>query len=236
MEINNQSEQYLTKQLSRLFHRIERIIVPSNSMVNSNIGMKLGYLLNRVKSGEFFENSDTIDGKIQMIENPKTEIVTSNQNRRKSDRFAITSSNSSKTEFIPRKVIWDPLQSVLISTILEEMGIDSLPEKIATEIEDERSAQEEIQLKHKSKLKIKLLQVSLLTFKWMTCYFTAFSILNSMLDLTHGRIEMASRLYRVYGVENLILSVNTSILPTMLSPIQYQPKKVYYSNSSSTLR
>ena len=174
MEINNQSEQYLTKQLSRLFHRIERIIVPSNSMVNSNIGIKLSYLLNRVKAGEFFENSDTIDGNTEITANPKTEIVTNNQIRRKSDRFVATSSNNSKTEFIPRKVIWDPLQNILVSTILEEMGIQSLPEKIATEIEDERSAQEEIQLKQKSKLKIKLLQVSLITFESMNkCHITS---------------------------------------------------------------
>lgn len=163
MEINNQSEQYLTKQLSKLFHRIERIIVPSNSMLNSNIGIKLGSLLNRVKAGEFFENSNVGNNDVsENSNNPKTGIVSNTQSRRKSDRFVANSSNNSKLEFIARKVIWGLLEDVLVSTILEEIGAESFPVKIVTEIEDERSAQEEIELKHKAKTKVKFLQVSIL--------------------------------------------------------------------------
>ena len=174
MEINNQSEQYLTKQLSKLFHRLERILVPSNSIVNSNIGIKLGHLLNRIKDGEFFETSDDHHESLlrakdenssssNVKHNDNTSITTLQRPRKRSERVAATNcSNNQKSEFIPHKVVWNHLEAVLTSLILEEIGIDSLPEKIKSEIDDERSAQEEVEIKSKAKMKVKLLQVRLI--------------------------------------------------------------------------
>lgn len=171
MEINNRSEQYLTKQIAKLLHRIERILVPSNSIQNSNIPIKLGYLLSRVKNGEFFENCDESNSDVISCSHDtkhQSEIV--NLKRRKSERFAASASKNPKEEFVPRKVIWNTLQDILISTILEETGLEVLPEKIESEIEDERSAQEEVVVKHKSKIKIKSLQVGYL----ISCSFYSF--------------------------------------------------------------
>jgi hypothetical protein len=48
---------YLTKELSKLFHRIERILVPANSIVENTVGVRLNDVMANVKKGDFFRDT-----------------------------------------------------------------------------------------------------------------------------------------------------------------------------------
>ena len=52
--ISSQADSNLLKELTKMIHRIERIIVPSNSIVFNAIGSKLDTFLLKLKSGLFF--------------------------------------------------------------------------------------------------------------------------------------------------------------------------------------
>lgn len=49
-----QADNNLLKELTKMIHRIERIIVPSNSIVFNVLGSKIDSLLLKIKSGFFF--------------------------------------------------------------------------------------------------------------------------------------------------------------------------------------
>ena len=138
MEHNSLSELYLIKQISKLFLRLERIIVPSNELRESAVGPKLATLLNRVKRGDFFE-----DCIIEKIDNVKV------------------SKKRQDIEFVPKQLQWNNFEKYLYPILLEETNSTDMPQKLLSEIMDERNAQEETASKYRSKYVVEKLQVNI---------------------------------------------------------------------------
>lgn len=159
MENVPQSEPYLIKQLSKLFHRIERILVPSDFIKESDVGPKLTKLLSHVKRGDFFEVSEPA---------PKVSKCFG-QNGKKN--------NKNSSEFNALRVKWEPLQSILHGIIQAELNTEIIPDKLATEIETERKAQDEVDAKYKIKMRVQDLQV-FVTFKFSVLTINLFSTSN----------------------------------------------------------
>jgi hypothetical protein len=138
---NNQSESYLTKQLAKLLCRLERILIPNDSMRATDVGLKFSSLLSRIKLGEFFENYEN-----------KSETFLLGR-KRPLDK------SKNDTSSIPRYVNWILLESSLKKIIMEDLNTDIIPSNIIDEIESEKYVQMEVNSKSSIKMKIQNLQV-----------------------------------------------------------------------------
>lgn len=139
---NNQSEPYLIKQFSKLFHRIERILVPSDDIQVSNAGPMLSKLLNKIKTGYFFEDICTLT--------PGIDSTNNSLSRKRNDK---------PIDFVPKRVKWDILEPLIREIVLKDIDESEIPEKIAIEIEMERKAQVDAAIKSNVKMKIQQLQL-----------------------------------------------------------------------------
>lgn len=52
-----EGDTYLTKELKKLFTRLERIIVPQHAIIENTVGVKLQAVLDDIKSGMYFQDS-----------------------------------------------------------------------------------------------------------------------------------------------------------------------------------
>lgn len=118
------TDAYYYKQISKLIHRIERIIVPSNTVIHSNASSILENLLNLVKEGVFYESIHNAKGK---------HLGKLDENK-------------------PKRVNWDKLEQKLLNIISSDIKVSSTQLfKINEEIAIERRFQKDEDLKLKTK-------------------------------------------------------------------------------------
>ena len=140
MAENLHSAEYLTKQISKLLHRIERVMIPSNEVVHSNISSRISSLSKKIKAQAFFED----------IELPPVAAVVGKK-----------SAPRNQTKDIPlKKVSWDKLEKEIIFAISDgDVEGFVAPSEVINEIEDERRLQSQEVLKLQGKLTLARLQV-----------------------------------------------------------------------------
>lgn len=129
-----QADTALTKDMTKLINRIERIFVPTNSTVHSLMGEKLVSIHKNIQQGVYFCDILEI---------------------RHEDIFKITSKNS---ENVVRQVNWDLFLANLKAAVSDDPSYE-LPKDVLDEITLERRTQDDIISKSLKKERIRLLQV-----------------------------------------------------------------------------
>ncbi len=133
--ISAQADVNLLKDITKLVHRIERILVPINSLVHSTIGQKLDTLLVKAKSGTFFEDARRF---------PHNDLL----------------GNDLRTiEPLFRKVAWPKFEAAILNTVSDGDPDYQLPLTVQNDIAMEKRAHEERLEKAASKERVRRLQV-----------------------------------------------------------------------------
>lgn len=155
------SPEYLNKQVLKLLHRVERLMVPANSLVASNIGSNILALTKKVKENKFIEeikfaplNLGTEEIKMSPLGAPLA------QNRDSSD--SSSDHNEKDKELIgrPRRVKWDSLIDSIVCAISDGNTSDFVvPPQVQSEIDTEKGCQEAEEAKLRGKTKLRLFQV-----------------------------------------------------------------------------
>lgn len=138
--LTQQADVNLLKETTKLVHRIERILVPSSSLVYSSIGTKVSTFLNNLNQRKYFCDV--------------TELSHSD----------LSKGSGKYAENVFRRVDWDLFIKDLTNIIGENDPTYVLPKEALDEIERERIDFENILSKVIKKEKIRLLQVRLFVF------------------------------------------------------------------------
>jgi hypothetical protein len=125
----------LLKEMKKLVNRIERILVPHNSLVFSTIGKRLETLQTRVNNGEFFEDVNAFPVAELLGYEPKS------------------------IEALVRRVAWDSFEAQLMETLSEGDVAYILHPEAQLEIETERRVHADKLAKAATKEKVRRLQV-----------------------------------------------------------------------------
>jgi hypothetical protein len=135
MALDLHSGEYLIKQVQKLLHRVERLMVPSHSIVVSNIGHRISQLNKQVKNGHFLVDMNVGVGS--------------------------TLSTASKSNGgCPKQIQWDSLEPEIIFAISDGVleGF-CVPRVVQEEINTEKNAQLLEDIKYKGKAKLRTFQV-----------------------------------------------------------------------------
>lgn len=141
-----QADANLLKDTTKLVHRVERILVPSSSLVYSSIGTKISIFLNNLNQRKYFYDV--------------TELSHSD----------ILKASGKSSENVTRRIDWNLFVKDLTNIIGEDDPTYVLPKEALDEIERERADFEITLSKAVKKEKIKLMQVSTICF-----YYRVFS-------------------------------------------------------------
>ena len=142
MAENLHSADYLTKQVLKLLNRIERVMIPSNEVIHSNISNRIDTLGKQVKRQVFFEDINLA---------PRTSIGKKSIPRNAPKEVAL------------KKVVWDKLEKEIIFSISDgEVESFVIPTEVQNEIEDEKRVQSQELLKLQGKLTLVRLQVTII--------------------------------------------------------------------------
>lgn len=133
--VSAQADATLLKEITKLIHRIERILVPTNSLVHSTIGARLDGLLGEIKKGKYFEDVNKF---------PVQDLI----------GYDVRS-----IEPLFRKVSWDKLGMAIWKTVGEGDESYILPDSVINEIAMERQVHEEKLLKATNKERVRRMQV-----------------------------------------------------------------------------
>lgn len=133
--ISAQADTTLLKEITKLIHRIERILVPTNSLVHTTIGAKLDGLLGDIKKGKFFEDVKRF---------PVNDLI----------GYDIKS-----IEPLFRKVAWEKLGMAIWKTVNEGDETYILPDSVLNEIAMERQVHEDKLEKAANKEVVRRMQV-----------------------------------------------------------------------------
>lgn len=138
------SDAYLTKRLSKMIHRIDRI-AESNQTLQLNVGLKLGLLLKQVERGNYYS-----DAKL---------VVTELKSGRKVSSKRSSAANAVSSDAIIHKIVnWDYLKRDIIE-ILSRGDINFvIPEKIFDEMNCEHNMHFEEESKLRAREKLRFLQ------------------------------------------------------------------------------
>lgn len=133
--ISAQADANLLKDITKLIHRIERILVPTNSMVHSTMGQKLDGLIATAKTGSFF---------VDVNKFPVNDLI----------GYEVR-----HIEALFRKVAFPKLEAALFNIVSEGNPEYQLPYTVQAEIEMEKQAHNEKFEKAASKERVRRLQV-----------------------------------------------------------------------------
>jgi hypothetical protein len=136
--ISAQADANILKEIVKLIHRIERILVPINSLVHSNIGEKLDGLLVEIKKGKYFEDVNKF---------PAQDLI----------GYDVRS-----IEPLFRKVSWEKLGMAIWTTLNDGNEEYFLPDAVINEIAMERQVHEDKLQKAVNKERVRRMQVSFL--------------------------------------------------------------------------
>lgn len=128
----------LLKETIKLIHRIERILVPINSLVHSTIGERLDGLLVEIKKGKYFEDVNKF---------PLKDLI----------GYDVKS-----IEPLFRRVNWDRLGFDIWTTVGEGDETYILPDTVINEIAMERQVHEDKLQKSVNKERVRRMQVQLI--------------------------------------------------------------------------
>jgi hypothetical protein len=134
--ISAQADAGLLKEITKMIHRIERILVPSNSLVHSTIGERLDGLLKQIKKGVFFED-------VNMF--PVEDLI----------GYEVKS-----IEPLFRKVNWVSLEHEIWNVVGEGNAEYTLPPAVQVEIYTEKTVHTDKLEKAAGKERVRRLQVS----------------------------------------------------------------------------
>jgi hypothetical protein len=62
-----EGDAYMTKELSKLFHRIERILIPASSIVENTVSASLELVMLEVKAGTYFQDTYPVESRIYFL-------------------------------------------------------------------------------------------------------------------------------------------------------------------------
>lgn len=133
--ISAQADAILLKEITKLIHRIERILVPINSLVHSTIGERLDRMILQIKKGDYFEDVNKF---------PVEDLI----------GYDVKS-----IEPLFRKVAWEALERDIWTTVSDGDAEYQLPHAVLIEIARERQAHEDKLEKAASKERVRRLQV-----------------------------------------------------------------------------
>ena len=132
------ADEWIVKELSKLIHRIERILVPSNSLVHSTIGSRLESFLRRIKRKEYFLPIDEAFYRFKDVDGCDVKNL----------------------EVLARKVDWNSLETALFDVIRDGDANFIIPHDVINELEVERGVHEGRFQKALTKENARALQVS----------------------------------------------------------------------------
>ena len=136
--ISAQADATLLKEITKLIHRIERILVPSNSLIHSTIGERLDGLIRRVKRGDYFEDVSKF---------PIDDLI----------GYDVRS-----IEPLVRRVSWEALEKEIWNVVSNGDLEYILPYSVTEEIVTERMVHEDKLQKAANKERVRRLQVQIL--------------------------------------------------------------------------
>lgn len=132
-----QADAYLLKTVTKLVNRIERILVPSNSLVHSSLGDRLDAFMKKVKVGCFFVN---------VVEFTK----------RRADLLGY---DAKTIEPLFRQVNWEAFEQQLYRVLRDGDEGFAIPAEVMSELSLERDAQQQRLSKAMNKELVRSLQV-----------------------------------------------------------------------------
>jgi hypothetical protein len=140
------TEVNLTKRLSKMIARIERIMVSVSTMVHSNLGQKLGVLTKLIERGNYYTNANSIIKKLQ--------------SGRKIVSKSSTNAAGTVAEIAVHKVVkWDELKKDIIEVISYGDLSFVVPPKVLGEMNTEHNLHVEEDDRLRAKEKLRYLQV-----------------------------------------------------------------------------
>ena len=141
--MENINQLNLTKQIRKMILRIEKLMIPSNSMVINTIGPKLEELMKRVQEGIYYVDPE-----------PEVKLKLKRASSEKN------SAPTMESTFAEKIVLWELLENDIIKTISNDNLDFITPEVVLDEINAEKRFQNEMLDKLKQKGKLTSLQVS----------------------------------------------------------------------------
>lgn len=138
------NDAYLTKTVFKLLGRIERIVIPTNSILKSSISFTA--LMKLVETGIFFEKSSCSHFIEKRNECAKSDAIIYKQ------KIPIPA-------IIPKIIKWDELELAIINILSEGNKDFIVPIKVRDEIDPEKSFQYEEEKRRMTKEKMLLLKV-----------------------------------------------------------------------------
>lgn len=175
--ISAQADVTLLKEITKLIHRIERILVPINSLVHSTIGERLDRLILQIKKGDYFEDVNKF---------PVEDLI---------------GYEAKSIEPLFRKVAWEKLELAIWTAVSDGDVEYNLPVSVLVEIATERQVHDDKLEKAASKERVRRLQV-LATMCW--CSFKIVISNNHKHVTCNYRSEMAYQWSRESGARSLM--------------------------------
>ena len=133
--ISAQADATLLKEIIKLIHRIERILVPPNSLVHSTIGERLDGLIARIKKGEFFQDVNKF---------PLDDLI---------------GYDAKSIEPLFRQVAWEKLHSAIWLSVSDGNESYELPSTVLNEIGMEQQVHDDKLQKAANKERVRRMQV-----------------------------------------------------------------------------
>ena len=138
------SDAYLTKRLSKMIHRIDRII-ESNQALQLNVSTKLGVLLKQVERGTYYLDTKS--------------VFTETKSGRKVSSRNTSIANNAASDVVTHKVVkWDDLKKDIIEIISRGDSNIVIPVKILDEMNCEHNMHFEEESKLRAREKLRFLQ------------------------------------------------------------------------------
>lgn len=143
MSSSEVTDSHLTKQIKKMFNRIEKILNPSDSVTFNDCGSRLEILMRKVQRGLFYRDACATIKKLHT-----------------GRKVVVKAEPTLEGTFSERVVIWDSLETEIINAISNHKEGFVLPSKVREEIDTERRIQDDTVAKLKLKDKLSSLQVS----------------------------------------------------------------------------
>lgn len=141
--INHPNDANLTKQVIKMIDRIEKIIVPNNSLIVNCIGPRLDVLKSKLKRGVFYMDAET---EFKQLGSGRKVLVKS-------------ANPTIESTFADRIVNWELLEEELCNVISNYDSSYVFPKAVIEEIETEKKIQFEVLEKFRIREKLSSLQV-----------------------------------------------------------------------------
>lgn len=136
---------YLTKRLSKMIHRIDRIIESGHNLVHINLGTKLGVLVKLLERGLYYSDAG--------------QVVTELKSGRKVSSKSSSTAAAAQVECIVHKVVkWDELKKDIIEIVQHGDSTFVIPTKIYDEMNCEHNLHVEEETKLRAKERLRSLQ------------------------------------------------------------------------------